>query len=248
MDSMLTETNQFSFKPIYDVAIVMPVYNEAACIAEVLNDWRNVLQSLKLRFLIIVLNDGSRDNTAEVLSQFASFPEFYVIHKPNSGHGSTILQGYRYAVEKAEWVFQCDSDNEMPAMYFPTVWEKRDFGVAIFGQRAGRKQNLSRYLLSHVARLTIKLFYGTGVNDVNVPYRLMQSKWLRVILQQLPEHLLTPNVIIAGTFACSGLPLVNVPIPFQDRRTGQVSIVRWKLWKLAFMAFWQTLRYRPRLS
>ncbi len=75
---------------MFDVEIVMPVYNEAECIGDVLNDWTAELGRLKINYCLLVLNDGSRDNTAAVLEHYALSPRIKVINKPNSGHGSTI--------------------------------------------------------------------------------------------------------------------------------------------------------------
>lgn len=44
--------------------------------------------------------------------------------------------------------------------------------------------------------------------------------------------------------AKSGVNLTNIPISYQYRQTGKVSIIKWRLWKVAILAGWQTLRYR----
>ena len=89
----------------HELALVMPVYNEEACVAGVVRAWLEVLGGLGIDFRMIVLNDGSRDRTAEVLAQYAGDARIEAVNKPNSGHGPTILEGYRRAVELADWVF-----------------------------------------------------------------------------------------------------------------------------------------------
>lgn len=106
----------------YDLAVVMPVYNEQDCIAGVLNAWHDVLRTLDIQFVIIVVNDGSQDGTADVLGEFDGRQGIHVIHQANSGHGPAILVGYREAANVADWVFQCDSDNEMSPDAFPSLW------------------------------------------------------------------------------------------------------------------------------
>jgi len=229
----------------YDLALVMPVYNEEECIADVVKAWRQVLAGLGARFLMIVLNDGSKDSTAKVLAPFSGDPAVKVINKPNSGHGPTILEGYGLAVDLAHWVFQCDSDNEMAPDSFPALWEKRRDYDALFGYRAGRKQGLGRKVISLGSRATVRLLFQRGVEDVNTPYRLIRSDILRPIIAQIPRDTFAPNVIISGAIARAGLRILNVPVPHQSRKTGTVSIMKWKLWKAAFRSFWQTLRCRP---
>jgi dolichol-phosphate mannosyltransferase len=231
-----------------DLALVMPVYNEQDCIVEVVRSWRDRLAGLGIRFRMIVLNDGSRDGTRDALAAFEGDPDVTVIHKPNSGHGPTILMGYRQAAELATWVFQCDSDDEMKPEHFPELWNRRDAYDVLFGMRQGRRQNAARKAISACSRLTVRVLFGKGVLDVNTPYRLMRAALLKPILPQIPDNTFAPNVIISGTLARAGVRICNLPVPHEGRRTGTVSIVKWKLWKSAARALWQTFRCRPVLE
>lgn len=228
-----------------DLAVVMPVYNEEECIAGVVEAWRAVLSGLDINYLIIVLNDGSWDETRNALSKFAEDRRVSIINKTNSGHGPTILLGYRQAVEMARWVFQCDSDDEMRPEHFPQFWEKRERYDALFGFRFGRQQNVGRQLISAFSRATVRLVFGNGVRDVNVPYRLMRADILRQIVSQIPDDTFAPNIIISGTMAQAGLRIDNQLVPHEGRKTGNVSIMRWKLWRAAGKSFWQTIKCRP---
>lgn len=229
-----------------DLAVVMPVYNEQECIVDVVNSWREALSGLQIDYKIIVLNDGSRDGTREALTAFDGDPRIGITHKTNSGHGPTILVGYREAVNLAEWVFQCDSDDEMKAANFNLLWEKRDDYDALFGVRIGRQQNLGRRLISGVSRATVQLYFGAGVTDVNVPYRLIRARILKEIIASIPDDTFAPNVIISGALARAKLRIHNEPIPHEGRKTGTISIVKWKLWRAAIRSFGQTLRHRAR--
>jgi glycosyltransferase involved in cell wall biosynthesis len=227
-----------------DLAVVMPVYNEEACIVEVLQSWNEAIACLGASYQIIVLNDGSTDRTAEKLAPLAG-KHVVLINKKNSGHGPTILQGYGLAVDRADWVFQCDSDDEMKPQHFAQLWKERNHFDALFGYRAGRVQGHGRRLISVVSRLTVRLLFGKGVRDVNTPYRLMRATLLKEIIRQIPASTFAPNIIISGALAKSKARIFNLPVPHEGRRTGAVSIVKWKLWKAAFQSFWQTLRCRP---
>ena len=233
--------------PALDLAVVMPVYNEQECISQVVRSWMAMLEGLKIRFTMIVLNDGSRDGTAAVLAGLLPDDRLEIVSKPNTGHGPTVLLGYRKAVEAAEWVFQCDSDDEMSPEHFPSLWGLRGDYDALFGVRAGRRQNLARGLISAVSRSTVRLLFGRGVRDVNTPYRLIRSDVLGRIVRQVPDDTLAPNVIISGAIARARLRIRNQPVPHRGRRTGKVSIMKWRLWKFAVRAFFQTLRRRPTL-
>ncbi|MEI6125403.1 MAG: glycosyltransferase family 2 protein [Pseudomonadota bacterium] len=233
---------------MYDVEIVMPVYNEAACITEVIHDWVKELDALGISYRLMVLNDGSRDATAEALKMHAGNPRVKVINKSNSGHGPTILQGYRSAVDEASWVFQVDSDNEMEAKHFKKMWSARNTCDAVIGVRDGRLQPLSRKIISIISSRIVILFYGQGVQDVNCPFRLMKSGVLKLFLDRIPQDTFAPNVAISGLFALEKKIVANVPIPHHARQTGEVSIKKWKLFKAAMISCVQVVIIRVKIK
>jgi glycosyltransferase involved in cell wall biosynthesis len=229
---------------MYDVELVIPVYNEAECITEVVNDWIKELDRLGISYRMIVLNDGSKDNTAAVLSRYRDNPRVNVINKKNSGHGPTILQGYQMAVQEAHWVFQVDSDNEMRAEHFKKVWHERKDVDAIIGMREGRYQPLPRKIVSLFSRLIVTLFYGRGIIDVNCPFRLLRADVLAPILKQIPPNTFAPNVAISGILVLKKMRVKNIRIPHTERQTGEVSIKKWKLMKAAMRSFLQVIMIR----
>lgn len=231
----------------HDLAVVMPVYNEEACAAQVVESWLTVLTDLRVNFLMIVLDDGSTDATAEALERFANDARVCIIHQANAGHGPTILRGYRQAANTADWVFQCDSDNEMSPESFSPLWKQRADYDAVFGYRQGRQQSWGRSLVSWCSRLTVRLLFGAGVRDVNAPYRLMRSTVLDPIVERVPADTFAPNVLISGAIAHAGVPIVNIPVPYRPRQSGR-SINPWKLGKGAIRSFAQTWRCRKQVA
>ncbi len=231
-----------------DLAVVMPVYNEEACIARVVLSHRDVLSTLGIRFRMIVLNDGSTDATAASLEPFRSDPLVEVIDQPNRGHGPTILRGYRRAVGVSDWVFQCDSDDEITPQYLPVFWQRRLQFDAVLGIRQHGERSFARKIVSKIARLTVRLLFGRGVHDVNVPYRLIRAPVLKRLIEQIPPGTFAPNVIISGSLARAGLRILEIPVACEGRKTGSPSIVKFRLWKSAVVAFAQTLVCRPSLG
>lgn len=228
-----------------NLIVIMPVYNEEDIIASVLEKWVSKLDSMQIEggWQIQVYNDGSKDCTAEILTVCAErHPEKIIVHnKPNSGHGPTILQGYRENASKAEWLFQIDSDDEMGPEGFPELWYKRENYDFLAGFRDGRKQALPRKIISAVSRLSVRLFYGKSIWDVNTPYRLMRVSAFKTIWEDIPANTFAPNVIISGMAGCNNLRCYEIRLPQQNRHTGEISIKKWKLLKAAVKSFWQTI-------
>lgn len=228
------------------LALVMPVFDEEACIAGVVRSWIDTLSAVGMPFEMIVLDDGSRDGTRRALDPFRSDPRVVLVEKENGGHGPTILAGYAMAVGRAAWVFQTDSDDEIRAAHFRALWDRRDGFDALFGTRRGRVQKGDRRLLSAASRATVRFLYGSGVDDPNTPYRLMRSEVLRPLLAGIPPDTFAPNLVISGLLARGGARILNLPVPHDGRRTGSGSLVNRRLWKGAVRAFLQLVRLRPR--
>ena len=221
----------------------MPVYNEEAIVGQVAESWLGMLDGLGIDYELVAIVDGATDTSEQVLRAVAErHPRLVVDVKPNRGHGPTILRGYRRGVVTADWVFQTDSDDEIPADSFGEVWELRCDSDAVIGIRTGRSQSPGRQAISRLARLTARAAFGCRLADVNCPYRLMRSSVLAPLLGSVPDDTFAPNVVLSGMLARSGARLAEVPVPHHDRTTGVVSILGWRALRAAVRSFGQTVR------
>ncbi len=226
----------------YDLTLVMPVYNEEECIESVVSEWLRALDETTVNFHVLLIDDGSRDGTAEILDALAARENAHlsVVHKENSGHGPSILHGYTIAAQNSVWVFQTDSDGEMPASAFKQLWLSREDYDAVLGIRTNREQNPTRRFISQISRLTVMLLAGNTVKDVNVPYRLIRSTVMQQIIPLIPDNTFAPNVAISGLLHLKQLRVLNIPVDHAHRKTGTVSIIRWRLLRKAALSFLQT--------
>ena len=96
--------------------IVIPAYNESENIEKTIDQWYPVVErhNDEGNSRLVIINDGSKDNTYELLQKCAATrPLLVPLDKPNGGHGPTVLYGYRYAIrQKADYIFQTDSDGQ----------------------------------------------------------------------------------------------------------------------------------------
>src|SRR6185295_10938227 len=115
-------------------------------IGGVVREWKETLGKVAPDHCILILNDGSKDNTAQVLAELAAAtPGVEIINKPNSGHGRTCIMGYNEAIRRgARWIFQIDSDGQCDPRYFADVWAKRDDYAAVYGKRVDRDDGAAR--------------------------------------------------------------------------------------------------------
>ena len=126
--------------------IVIPAYNEEANIETVVRQWHAVAQSTGPDSRLVVVNDGSRDGTADRLEALAAeLPALIPLTKPNGGHGPACLYGYHYALEAgADYVFQTDSDGQTLPEEFGEFWRQRAGYDLVIGHRAHRQDGFSR--------------------------------------------------------------------------------------------------------
>jgi dolichol-phosphate mannosyltransferase len=219
-----------------DLAVVMPVYNEAANIAAVLSEWFSCLRIVCPNFVLFAVNDGSRDDTAEILASLKDKfgPRLRVINKTNSGHGLTCREGYELALaEGAEWIFQIDSDGQCDPAFFHTLYQNRSEQDCVFGYRRTRDDGLGRVIVSCCCRWALWFVTGTYLTDPNVPYRLMKAKALRKALRKVPADFELQNIGL--TFALKQQPYLAwkyFPIHFRARRGGENSINYRKIAKM----------------
>jgi dolichol-phosphate mannosyltransferase len=210
------------------LVVVMPIYNEAANIAAVISAWSEELRKSNIPFQIVALDDGSRDETHQILlgleRENAEF--LCVVNKPNAGHGSTCRIGYDIAAHSsAEWVLQIDSDGQCEPKYFTDFWAKREVADCIFGLRTSRDDGLARILTSAICRAGSSLICGRDLKDANVPYRLIRREALQRALANIPPNFNIHNVAL--TYVLKKLPGVRwqyVEIHFPDRQGGMNSI------------------------
>ncbi len=228
------------------LSVVMPVYNEGEIIATVIKDWHDTLAILGIDFKIRCYNDGSRDNTGEILEGLRSqYPNLVVTNKENSGHGPSILQGYLDA-EQSEWIFQIDSDNEIKADQFDLLWQSRNDYDFLLGKRSHADFPLSRRIVSYIAWLVVRFGFNSPIEDVNSPFRLFRSAQVIPLIRLIPADTFAPNVLITGLVASRNLRLKEVAIENSFRQTGTVSIKHWKLFKVAMRSFKESILFAAR--
>jgi len=229
--------------PRRELVLVMPVYNGAPGIAGTVAAWLKELAALGMDFELIILDDGSTDATRELLEPFRADGRVTLVCKPNEGHGPTILKGYKLAVERAQWVFQADSDNEVPHGNFKALWDRRGEYDALFGERTGRIQTAGRRLVSALASYAVALFFGGAIADVNTPYRLMRAAALRPLLGVLPPDMFAPNLVITGMLAGGRARAAGVSVPAAGGEAVSAALGGWRLWSTAALSLVQTARF-----
>jgi glycosyltransferase involved in cell wall biosynthesis len=230
------------------LTVVMPAYNEEDAIADAVADIRRDVLDVIPNSEIIVVNDGSKDRTGQILDELAAAdPRVRAVHRVNGGHGAAIVTGLDAATGK--YVFLIDSDRQIPLTSFKSLWDAVQSGSdAAFGVRRERHDPKIRIFLTGVIRQALRLLFGVVLYDANVPYKLLRREdWLRA-KPLIPEGTLAPSLFLAVWAKKNGLRISEIEVPHAERSTGEVSIKRWKLFRFCSIALGQLLEFRRRLA
>lgn len=218
--------------------IVIPCYNEAENIIDVIDDWYKVLKGKNDASRLVIIDDGSKDNTKEIVEKIkGKYPKLVFLTKKNEGHGATILYGYNYAIKNgADYIFQTDSDGQTLPSEFTEFWNERKKYDMLIGYRKGRKDGISRIFVTRTLRLIILAIFHVFVKDANTPYRLMNAKVLKEYIGLVPSKYHLSNVIISVIYRKFNLKVKYFDITFRERQGGKNSINMKKINKIGINA------------
>lgn len=220
--------------------VVMPVYNEQDCLETVLGEWIPELRKHCSTFTFVALNDGSKDGSLALLQRLSQkYPELKVVDKANSGHGQSCIHGYKLAIEnKAEWVFQMDSDGQCDPSFFGQIANAASNNKVVYGYRKSRDDGFRRMVISRIVSLFVLLSAGVWVRDGNVPYRLMHISSLQNIVSKVPSDFHLANILIT-VLQKKSFGIHWEDIHFRNRIGGVASVKAYSFAKHGFKLFRQ---------
>ncbi len=164
------------------IFIVLPAYNEAENLPQLIIDLSRVIRKARIAFQIIIVDDGSTDETDKLMLKYKANPNIKIVrHRVNKGLGAAIDTGFKTALKLAkqdDLILAMDADNTMDAAAIPNMVEKLKQGydliIASRFQPGGGDQGISplRRVLSHAAGLIFQLTFPIrGVREYTCSYR-----------------------------------------------------------------------------
>ena len=228
--------------------IVMPAYNESANIRRVIEEWYPVLDGKSEESRIVVADYGSKDDTHTILvSLKESFPKLELLSNDNQFHGPKVLALYKYAIQqKADYIFQTDSDGQTTPKDFDVFWNDRNKYVAQFGNRTVRGDGADRAFVENVVCLLLKLYFKVNVPDANAPYRLFHSSELNNYVSKIKPDYDLPNIILTAYYSYCKEQISFKEITFKQRNGGVNSLNIPRIIKIGFHAL-KDFRYYSKL-
>jgi dolichol-phosphate mannosyltransferase len=224
------------------LTVVMPVYNEAAVISEVLAAVCADVLDLVDGSELVVVDDCSTDDTSSLLAAAALADSRIRVltNSANSGHGISVRHGFDAA--RGEWIFQIDSDGQVDLRQFAEFWAQRDSSDLLMGMRVQRHDPRHRLVLTRVTRVLVSVLARRRLRDANVPFKLVRARLFRHLSSWLPADAFAPSILLALGAARSGARITELEIRHLPRPHGQSTLRVWRLARACARAGWQTLR------
>src|SRR5215210_2119370 len=221
------------------LSVVMPCYNERETIEEII---RRVL-AVPIRTELIVVDDGSKDGTRDILSELERELHFKLVFQPvNAGKGAALRRGFEDVT--GDLVVIQDADLEYSPEEFPELIELICDGKAdvVYGSRfLGRHRVFlfTHYLGNRVVTLATNILYNTMLTDMETCYKAMKVEVLRSMTLKSNGFGIEPE-ITAKVFK-RGYRVYEVPITYAGRGYDQGKKITWRA---GFVALWVLLKYR----
>lgn len=175
-------------------SLVLPAHNEEENIAIVVADALATLPIYADTFEVIVVNDGSRDRTGEIIDELArEDPRVVPVHHPvNQGYGGALRTGFKSAT--GDHVMFMDADRQFDiadiALLTPFV---RDFDV-VAGFRRERNDPLIRRVNAEVFNVVVRALFGIHLRDIDCAFKIFRGDLLRSVVLSAPGALINTEM------------------------------------------------------
>lgn len=230
-----------------DIIIIIPMYNEEQLIIKTITSWEKVLNELKINYIIEIHNDGSTDNSTNIINEYIqNNTHIKLINNPHKGFSKTLYNAYKN-IKNTDYVFHADADNEIPPDNFNLIWENRNNSDLLIGIRNNRNQTISRILASYFAKKIMAMLFNNNkiiINDVNCPFRLIRKEILDKIIKNLPENYLYPNLYVCAYCLKNNLRIKEFPFEYKKpKRKSHLDNI-FKLTSHEIISLIQLLKYK----
>jgi len=233
---------------MHALSVVIPAYNEEDGIAEIVDRVLSVKEPLAevgvLEVELIVVDDGSRDRTAEIVE---GYPDVRLIrHESNKGYGAALKTGFSNA--KGDLLAFLDADGTYPPEFFPQLCRaaiEQEADLVIGSRMAGEESEMpvTRRVGNFFFANLISLISNHRISDSSSGMRVLRREALPA-LYPLPDGLnFTP--VMSTRALHEGLKMIEVPITYSERvGRSKLSVVRDGT-RFLNSIIWTAMNYNP---
>mgnify|MGYP001030544810 CR=1 FL=1 len=230
---------------ITSLSVVMPAYNEEANIEGMLADVLSVMRPRFSDLEVVVVNDGSKDRTGEVVRAFAAqHPEVRLVEHPrNLGYGAALYTALTHATR--DYVFWTDSDRQFVLEDIDRLLPFAQQADLVVGYRAPRRDPFLRVLFGMGWSALVTLLFGYTARDIDCAFKLIRREVItKVVAPQVQSRGATFSAELLVRAKRAGYRIKEVPVQHRPRRAGSPTGARWHVIGRAFR---ELVRFRLQL-
>ena len=223
-----------------NVSIVIPAFNEEQGVAQVIGELQNVLGRHGINAEILVIDDGSSDQTAQAAAR-AGARVFR--HRSNRGYGAALKSGIAAASNNS--IVITDADGTYPCQYIPEMLERLESADMVVGARIGSNVKIpairrpAKWVLNQLANYLSK----TNIPDLNSGLRAFRRDVVMQYFGMLPDQFSWTTTITLAMH-CDKYAVSYLPIDYRARK-GKSKIVPWDAGSFAVFILRTAMLFRP---
>jgi predicted nucleic acid-binding protein len=229
------------------LTLVLPAFNEEANIGAVVQDSLATLPAFVDTYEIIVVDDGSRDRTGEIVAGLAAGDERIrlVSHGRNRGYGAALISGF--AASTGDFVMFMDADRQFNIRDLRLLVPFAGEYDIVAGFRMERSDPLHRRVFAEMFNVSVRILFGVHLRDIDCAFKLFRGDLLRGLPLTAPGALI--NTEIQAKARRQGASLQQVGVHHYPRIAGEATggsprvILRAVGETLAL--WWRMRTYRP---
>jgi glycosyltransferase involved in cell wall biosynthesis len=201
------------------LSLVFPVFDEVQTIGAVIAAALETGQKLAHSFEVVVVDDGSRDGSADVIDAWSRKDERVQVvrHRANTGYGAALRSGLRGAT--GELVFFSDADLQFDLDELGSLLDHAsDFDI-VAGYRDPRRDAWPRRMIAGAWALIVRALFGLQVRDIDCAFKVFR----RPLLDAIPIHSIGAfvNTEILLRARALGATIRQVPVSHRRRQHGR---------------------------
>lgn len=207
---------------IDELSVFFPTYNEEKNITSTVTKARKVLQNTAKKWEILIINDGSKDNTVREAKKLEKLDKNIKLinHEVNKGYGGALQTGFKKS--KYKWVSFTDSDGQFDFSEINKFVEKQKAtkADAVIGYYKKRQVSKFKILTSKMWEYIVFFLFGLKVKDIDCGFKLLSKKMLNDIMPLESQR----GAFISSEFLIKaknkGYKIVEIPVTHYPRKQG----------------------------
>ncbi|MEJ2207712.1 MAG: glycosyltransferase family 2 protein [Anaerolineae bacterium] len=202
------------------ISLVLPAYNEAENIEPMVAEAVPALEANADDYEIIVVDDGSADDTAAVTRRvMETNPHVRLVqHEVNQGFGAAVFSGFVSAEQ--EWIFYTDADRQFVLGELERFVPFMDEADLIAGYRAPRRDPFLRVFYGKGWSALCTLVFGYTVRDVDCGFKLFRRDIIQELAPQIASRGATFSIEWLARAKRAGYRFVELPVTHRPRVAG----------------------------